>query len=51
MKILQIVFCILSCVCVAAVVLVGIFCDLIFITIPIGLAVVFGVLMAICKNK
>ncbi len=51
MKILQIVFCVLACICVAAAVPVGIFFDLLYLLIPVAGAVLFGVLMVWCKNK
>ena len=49
MKTLQIVFCILSCLCAAAVVPVAIFFE-IYCLIPIGAAFVFGILMLLAKR-
>lgn len=49
MKVLQVSFCILACLCVAAVVPVGIFLDW-YCLIPIGGAILFGVLTVAAKN-
>ena len=49
MKILQIVFCILSCLCAAAVVPLAFFFDL-YCLIAIGAAFVFGFLMLWAKR-
>ena len=51
MRILQIVFCILACVSVLAVVPVGIWCDLVYITVPLASAVACGALMVFFKKK
>ena len=51
MRILQIISCVLACISVTSVVFVGVFCDLVYITIPIALAVLFGVLMLFFKRK
>ena len=49
MKTLQIVFCILSCLCAAAVVPIAIFFEF-YCLIPIGAAFVFGFLMLLAKR-
>lgn len=50
MKVLRMIFCILACVCVAAVVPVGIFFEW-YCIIPLGGAVLFGVLTVAAKNN
>ena len=49
MKIARIVFCVLACLCVAAVIPAGFFIDFYCLFFVAG-AVVFGVLMALCKR-
>ncbi len=51
MKILQIIFCILSCLCVAASVFVGIFCGWGWFALVIAFAVLFGGAMFLVKRK
>lgn len=51
MRILQIISCILACASVASIAFVGAFCELVYITIPIALAVLFAVLMVVFKRR
>lgn len=51
MKMLRIASCILACLSVAAVVPVGILCDLVYITIPVALAAFFAFLMFFARSK
>lgn len=48
---MQIVFCVLACLCVAAVVPVGIFCEPVFVVIPLAGALLFGGAMYFAKKK
>lgn len=50
MKVLRMIFCILACVCVAAVVPIGIFFEW-YCIVPLGGAVLFGVLTVAAKNN
>ena len=51
MKILRIVFCVLSCLCLAAAVPIGIFCNLIYLVLDLFVALGFGAAMLFCKGK
>lgn len=51
MKILRIVSCVLACLSVAAIVPVGIFSNLVFITIPIACAALFAFIMFFARSK
>lgn len=51
MKIVRIVFCILSCACVAASILVGVLVDWPYFFILAAAAALFGALMLLAKNK
>ncbi len=51
MKILQILFCILSCLCVAAAVFVGVFCGWEWFALVAAFAIVFAGAMFLIKRK
>lgn len=51
MKILRIVFCILSCLCVAASVFIGVYYGLQWCLITLAGAILFGAGMFLAKNK
>lgn len=51
MKILRIVFCILSCACILAAIPVGICCDVAYLLVDLFAALAFGGAMLLCKRK